>query len=209
MERYAEYIERGIEYFKRYKIEAFFVCSSLLTISISIILFSLETGIRTSKDVPVIEKKTIARAKENEYVYVDVSGAVKRSDMYRLKKGSRFYDLLEKAGGLSENADIRIFQQYFNRAKLLADQEKYYIPSVDETPTETNQPFFENAEPKKENTISINNASEGELDTLPGVGEVTIEHIIQGRPYASLEELLTKKVVKQNVFDDIKPLISL
>jgi competence protein ComEA len=57
--------------------------------------------------------------------------------------------------------------------------------------------------------ISINSASEKELDTLPGIGEVTAQKIIQGRPYTSIEELKNKKIVKPTVYEKIKDLIAI
>ena len=57
--------------------------------------------------------------------------------------------------------------------------------------------------------ININSASESELDTLTGVGPVTIGKIIDNRPYNTLEELVSKKAVSKSVFEKIKDSISL
>ena len=57
--------------------------------------------------------------------------------------------------------------------------------------------------------ISINEASPQELDTLPGVGPVTAQKIVDSRPYSSIDELLSRKVVNQSAFESLKELIKL
>ena len=56
--------------------------------------------------------------------------------------------------------------------------------------------------------ININNASESELDSLPGIGKVTAQKIISGRPYQTIKELKTRKIVGNSTFEKIKNLIS-
>ncbi len=52
--------------------------------------------------------------------------------------------------------------------------------------------------------MDINTASAKELATLKGVGEVRSKAIVKGRPYKAKDELVEKKIVPQNVYDDIK-----
>lgn len=52
--------------------------------------------------------------------------------------------------------------------------------------------------------VDINTASAAELDALPGVGKKRAEAIIAHRPYKSKDELVSKRVVPQKVYDDIK-----
>lgn len=56
----------------------------------------------------------------------------------------------------------------------------------------------------KSSLIDLNSASKDELDGLPGIGEARADAIIKNRPYRNKDELLTKKVVPQNVYNDIK-----
>ncbi|HUP96731.1 MAG TPA: helix-hairpin-helix domain-containing protein [Usitatibacter sp.] len=60
------------------------------------------------------------------------------------------------------------------------------------------------ADAKKAELIDINTASEKELASLKGIGEVRAKAIVKGRPYKGKDELVSKKVVPQNVYDDIK-----
>jgi DNA uptake protein ComE-like DNA-binding protein len=52
--------------------------------------------------------------------------------------------------------------------------------------------------------VNINTASEKDLDSLPQIGPTRAKTIIGGRPYASTQDLLSKHVVSQRVFDKIK-----
>ena len=60
------------------------------------------------------------------------------------------------------------------------------------------------AAPKAEALMDINTASEKELATLKGVGDVRAKAIVKGRPYKGKNELLDKKIVPENVYNDIK-----
>ena len=57
--------------------------------------------------------------------------------------------------------------------------------------------------------VSVNSASQSELESLPGIGPVTAGKIIDGRPYNQVEELLERKIVGKATFEKIKNLISL
>jgi competence protein ComEA len=57
--------------------------------------------------------------------------------------------------------------------------------------------------------ISINQADSASLQTLTGIGEVRAQAIIANRPYASLEELVSKEVLSENLFNDLQAQLSL
>jgi competence protein ComEA len=142
-----------------------------------------------------------------EQLTIDVSGAVNRSGVYTLPPNTRVEEAIIAAGGLSAEADVKWFEANVNRARKITDGEKIYIPKRVED-QETRPPDGQGVRVVN-NKISINGAGVSELDTLPGIGPVTAQKIIDGRPYQSLEELLAKKVVGQKVFDQIKERISL
>jgi DNA uptake protein ComE-like DNA-binding protein len=58
--------------------------------------------------------------------------------------------------------------------------------------------------PKSAEPMDINSASESELAMLKGIGPVRAKAIVKGRPYMGKDELAQKKIVPQNVYDDIK-----
>jgi DNA uptake protein ComE-like DNA-binding protein len=52
--------------------------------------------------------------------------------------------------------------------------------------------------------IDLNSASEAELMTLPQIGDARAKAIVQGRPYSRKDELVSKKIVTQGVYNGIK-----
>ena len=52
--------------------------------------------------------------------------------------------------------------------------------------------------------MDINSASESELASLKGIGDVRAKAIVKGRPYKGKDELVQKKIIPQNVYNDIK-----
>lgn len=155
-------------------------------------------------------------------IFIDVSGAVINPDVYEVTPGARLKDVILKAGGLAKNADAKYVARNFNFAKLVGDQEKIYIPyTFDiasrifvESPRilEYLQPLYNSSSETQQTnpiTISINTSSIEELDTMPGIGPVTAQKIIDNRPYSSIDDLLIKKVLNQTTFQKIQNMITL
>jgi hypothetical protein len=59
-------------------------------------------------------------------------------------------------------------------------------------------------ETKKAEPMDINTASEKELATLKGIGDVRAAAIVKGRPYKGKDELVQKKIIPESVYNDIK-----
>jgi competence protein ComEA len=145
---------------------------------------------------------------ETQKVIVDVEGAVVNPGVYKLETGARVQDALITAGGLTEKADRDWVEKNLNLAAKLSDTAKLYIPRAGELQNETKNLVQEGVIGtdvlSAENLINVNTATISDLDTLPGIGEVTAEKIISNRPYGSIDELLSKKAVSSKVFSQIK-----
>lgn len=142
-------------------------------------------------------------------ISVDVEGGVQKPGVYSLKEGLRVQDALIASGGLSSKADREYVAQHFNLAQKLTDGAKIYIPKKGEVVASAAQNYNSNdvsgfAASDNTRLININSATLDQLDTLPKVGPVTAQKIISGRPYASKDELVSKKILTQKTFEGLK-----
>ena len=91
-------------------------------------------------------------------------------------------------------------------AEKLSDSQKIYVPHVSENTDIQSQTVGVGS--SQISLININQAAAGELDSLPRVGPVTAQKIINSRPYSRIEDLLNKKIVSSKVFSEIKDKIA-
>jgi competence protein ComEA len=139
-------------------------------------------------------------------VKVEIAGSVIKPGLHELPDGSRINDLLIKAGGLAASADREWVSRNLNLAQKLIDGTKVYIPKAGSgKEKEGGQPVNEAGKGEK---VNLNIAPLAELDRLWGVGAVTAQKIVDGRPWGRPEELLEKKVIKKNVWESIKDQVS-
>lgn len=194
---------KGSEVWKAYRIPIILGSASILFIivSLTILLKSIQTStpITFSSD-----EATVAGVMRSGEVVVDIAGAVVKPGVYSLPAGSRVEDAITAAGGLSAEADGDRLAKVVNRAAKLSDGAKLYISKKsDETSHNLNSPNFPNS-PNLPNLVSINAASQSDLEALTGIGPATAKKIIGGRPYTSLEELVSKKAMGQALFEKLK-----
>lgn len=203
----------------KYVVEIVIITVALLITIVALAIYIKNNQGSNEEIVDTASTSLDNRLDKSTKIYVDVSGAVKKPNLYQVSFGARIKEVIDKAGGLSADADIMFFTRNFNLARIVSDQEKIYVPSILEINAGIfiqNQQTLNYISPAEVinnvpamDSISLNYATVEELDQLPGVGQVTANKIISGRPYATLEELLTKKVVNKGVYEKIKSLISL
>lgn len=132
-------------------------------------------------------------------IKVDISGAVIKPGLVEIPADSRVQDVLISAGGYDAKANRNYISRYINLAQPLQDGMKIYVPFEDE-----NSGGSGGTSQEMSSGYNINSSSQSKLEELPGVGPVTAKKIIEGRPYGSTEELLSKKVVSKSVYEKIK-----
>ena len=201
---------------KRYKISLIFGLVGLVLIVTGIFsLYYLEKSESKVEIVPAEEQKI------NKEIIIDVSGAVLKPGVYKLKEGDRLQDALIAAGGMSEDADREWVEKNLNLAVKLVDGNKVYIPKVGgaSKEVEVSSIKYQVSDEKESggvgqiagvvsDKININTASPAELDTLPGIGEKTAAKIIAGRPYQKIEELVERKIIYKSTFEKIREMIT-
>lgn len=172
-------------------------------------LIGLFAANKTSPEDIVFEASAgKSSAVEVKTILVDIEGAVVKPGVYKLPQDSRIQDAFVIAGGLAAAADRNHIAKNFNLAIKLTDGAKIYVPSMDEAVEEVSVLNTSSEGIIVGTLININTSSQSQLEALPGVGPVTAQKIISGRPYSSIDELLSKKIVGSKVFGQIKEKIS-
>jgi len=136
-------------------------------------------------------------------ISVDVSGAVLKPGVYQLNEGARIEDSIKAAGGFSDDSNKEYISKYLNMAQKLSDGTKVYVP-LDGEMTVNTSGGTSAAGASTQSKLNINTSSQSELETLSGIGPVTASKIISARPYQSIDELTSKKIVSKAVFEKIK-----
>ena len=124
-------------------------------------------------------------------ISVAVDGAVARPGIYQLPFRSRVADALELAGGVTSSAETSLVEL----AATLGPGDTVFVP-------------FQSAGGGEER-ISINSAAPDRLEGLPGVGPVTAQRIVSGRPYAKLEDLLRVKGIGEKTLERLREYVRL
>lgn len=216
------------------KIVVYIIIISVIALIIYEVAIKKENLIENITDINTIETSEENETKEQEKVditkkiMVYITGEVKNPGIYELEENSRIKDVIEKAGGLKETADITDI----NLATILQDEDKITIPSKEENKqekqntekiqsnkqsktTEKSQnttSISTNATGKNQNTkVNINTATQTELETLPGIGPSTASKIVSYRKengkFKSIEEIKKVNGIGESKYKKIKELI--
>ncbi len=106
---------------------------------------------------------------------IDVAGAVRRPGLYRLRSGSRVDDAIAAAGGASARAQL----DTVNLAAPVADGEQIVVPGRGATAGAAATPPAAGSSPSA--SLDLNSATLEQLESLPGVGPVTAQKILDYR----------------------------
>ena len=144
---------------------------------------------------------------EPDEVVIDVSGAVARPGLARLRRGARVAEAVDAAGGPVAGADLSTL----NQARVLADGEQVRVLRAGEAPP----PSAASAPPPGGRTgapaapVDLNRATVDELDVLPGVGPATAAAIITWRDenggFRRVEDLLEVPGIGPTRLERLRP----
>ncbi|MEW2545215.1 ComEA family DNA-binding protein [Streptomyces sp. NPDC047002] len=142
-------------------------------------------------------------------VVVDLAGAVRHPGVLRLPAGSRVEDALRAAGGPEEGTDLT----GLNRARVLTDGEQVVVGApqgaVPAPPAGSGAPGVPGAPGSQ--PLSLSTATADQLDTLPGVGPVLAQHILDYRAqnggFRSVDELREVGGIGDRRFADLEKLV--
>jgi len=133
---------------------------------------------------------------------INVAGKVNNPGVYQLPQGSRVIDAIKAAGNQHKGVDI----SDINLARLLVDGEQILVGSAKPSSGKTSVKKI-----TTDNPLDINRATIAQLDTLPGIGPVTAQRIIDYRTKVgrinSVDELKKISGLGGTKFEEIKSLL--
>lgn len=159
------------------------------------------------------EGQSIPEAQQAGVCFIHICGAVVCPGVYQVPEGSRLFEAISQAGGLSEDAcDYMV-----NQAQIVTDGMQIYIPTVQEAETAGSAypaagsgaaEWVTGREQAQDGSVNLNSATKELLMTLPGIGESRAEAIIAYRQehggFSNVEELMNVSGIKQGVYDRLK-----
>lgn len=150
-----------------------------------------------------------------EEIYVDIKGAVKHPNIYRMMSTDRLKQLLDKAQPTSQ-ADLT----QINLAERLTDQKLIVIPKKGEQAAGTSGASSgtaastsattgsESSNSSVDKQVNINTATESDLQSIPGIGPSKAKSIIEYRDtndaFDSVEKIKEVNGIGEKTFDKLK-----
>jgi competence protein ComEA len=156
---------------------------------------------------PMAAPTSASPSPEAPPLIVDVAGAVRRPGVYEFGEGDRVIDAIRAAGGATPKASL----DALNLAAPLADGVQILVPVV--APAAVPPPgsgAVAGATPAA--LVNVNSASATDLETLPGIGEVIAQRIVdyrtQNGPFAAVDDLLDVSGIGDAILGDIRDLVT-
>lgn len=165
--------------------------------------------VEENESMEVISKKEEKEEKESTKIVVDIKGEVKKPDIYWLEEDSIIEDLINIAGGVTEEGNL----SKINRAEKLNNHEVVVIPNINDEESEGETIISSTINNNKDNKININTANSAELDSLSGIGPSKAEAIIKYREengnFKTIEEIKNVTGIGEGLFEKFKENITI
>jgi competence protein ComEA len=141
-------------------------------------------------------------------VVVDVVGAVRRPGLYRLEQGTRIADAVARAGGATGKADLSMV----NLAAPLADGEQVVVPKRGAAGATAGAGAAGTGAAPTTGPVHLSTATLEQLDSLPGIGPVTAQKILDYRAkhgaFTSVDELDAVPGIGPSRMDQLHDLVA-
>ncbi|MCK8815903.1 helix-hairpin-helix domain-containing protein [Natroniella sulfidigena] len=169
--------------------------------------FSAQESIEIDSNIEETEVKTgqeLAEPQEkDDKMFIHLGGAVVEPGVYEIEEGTRLYQVIEQAGGPTDDADL----DAINLVDQLRDGTRVMIPTQGSTAM-GNEENVNTAS----NKVNINTAAQNELEELEGVGPALAERIIEYRRqngnFSELTELKQVSGIGSRTFDNLESQIT-
>ena len=170
---------------------------------------NLTVSVTPDNTAAVSVQATEPAIKEEIMIMVDVAGAVVHPSVVELPEGSRVFEAVEKAGGLTAEADTGTI----NQAEILTDGQKIYIPTKQEIKAGNSGGGFSGSSVSGQSSlININTADSSALQEIPGIGPATAEKIISYRnengKFNKIEDIKNVSGIGDKTFEKMKKKIT-
>jgi competence protein ComEA len=173
-----------------------------LVVIVAFIISSLSNDSPTDEASPSSTQQPVSIDKPSFYVHI--VGAVVKPGIYSLEVGSRLFDAVIAAGGFLPKAD----QSSVNLARTLTDGEQISVLKIGDQ-----QATSSGLSNSGSSAISVNRATQAELETLPGVGPALAGRIIDWRTanggFKRLEDLKNVGGIGDKLFSGFAKQITL
>lgn len=154
------------------------------------------------------EKEVKEEPVEQDLITVDVKGAVKSPGIYDLPVGSRVNDAVQKAGGLTEQADSKSI----NLAQKVSDEALVYVPTKGEEVANQQTNSGAPSSTSKDKKVNLNKASLEELKQVKGLGGKRAQDIIDHREangkFKSVDELRKVSGIGAKTIEKLKDYVT-
>lgn len=186
-----------------------------LSIIVGVLVIYLVYHYVTNSSSEYIEEniyiETNNQPEEKNKIFLHITGEVNMPGIIEIDEGARLADVIEAAGGFTENADIN----KVNLAYLVKDGQKINIPNVNSVDTNSyitenigENIIIEDITSSSTNLVNINTATQTELETLTGIGPSTALKIIKYRKengkFKTIEDIKNVSGVGDSKFEAIK-----
>jgi competence protein ComEA len=165
------------------------------SVVMTVVLALFLLAIRSASAPPAIEVTVADAPVADGVIKVYITGAVVSPGIYQLQSGDRYADALALAGGPTDDAEPLAV----NLARRVKDEDHIHVPRQGEPVS---------VDAAGDPILDLNTASALQLETLPGVGPVRAQQIVESRTkdgaFSGPDDLVQRKLIPQTMLESIR-----